>query len=110
MAAGTGLACVAAGVGTGLGCAGRLASFEGPPPGPPGRRSLPFVMGLAAICLPLGVGFETELGGSPGPVCTVPLLYRSSRGTVESLRTLTWEGLPGFLLYSILFSVSNAHI
>jgi hypothetical protein len=64
---GTGLDC-AAGVGTGLACAGRLASFEGPPPGPPGRNSLPLVIGLAAICLPLGVGFDTEFGGSPGPV------------------------------------------
>jgi hypothetical protein len=62
----------AAGVGTGLGCAGRDASFVGPPPGPPGRRSLPFEMGFAAICLPFGVGFETEFGGSPGPVWMVP--------------------------------------
>jgi hypothetical protein len=79
----------AAGVGTGLGCAGRLASLDGPPPGPPGRRSLPLVMGFAAICFPLGVAFDTELGGSPGPTWIVLLLYRSSRGTVESLMTFT---------------------
>jgi hypothetical protein len=89
MEAGIGRGCAAAGVGTGLGCAGRLASFEAPPPGPPGRRSLPLVMGLAAICFPLGVGFDVELGGSPGPTWTVLLLYRSSRGTVASLMTLT---------------------
>jgi hypothetical protein len=29
------------------------------------------VMGLAAICLPLGVGLETEFGGSPGPTWMV---------------------------------------
>lgn len=69
MADGTGLGC---GAGTGLGCAGRLASLDGPPPGPPGRRSLPFVMGFAAICLPFGVCLEMELGGSPGPVWIVP--------------------------------------
>jgi hypothetical protein len=59
-------------------------------------------MGFAAICRPLGVAFDTEFGGSPGPVCIVPLLYRSSRGTAGSLITLTWAGLPGFLLYSTL--------
>jgi hypothetical protein len=106
MAAGIGRDCAAAGVGTGLGCAGRLVSFDAPPPGPPGRRSLPLVIGFAAICFPLGVGFDTELGGSPGPVWTVLLLYRSSRATVVSLTTFTCAGLPGFLLYSMLHYVS----
>jgi hypothetical protein len=67
-------------------------------------------MGFAAICLPLGVGLETELGGSPGPVWMVPLLYRSSRGTAGSLTTLTWAGLPGFLLYWILLCVSQFQV
>ena len=49
-------------------------SFPTPPPGPPGRSSFPFVMGLLATGLPLGVGLETEFGGSPGPVRIVPLL------------------------------------
>jgi hypothetical protein len=70
----------AAGVGL-----GRDASFEGPPPGPPGRSSLPFVMGLPGTCLPRGVGRETEFGGSPGPVWILPLLYTSSLGTAGSL-------------------------
>jgi hypothetical protein len=68
------------------------------------------VIGFAAICFPLGVGFDMELGGSPGPVWIVPLLYRSSRGTVESLMTLTWDGLPGFLLYSILCRISCTYV
>jgi hypothetical protein len=55
------------------------------------------VMGLAATCLPLGVGLETELGDSPCPVWTVPLLYMSMRAP-GSLTTLTCAGLPGFLL------------
>lgn len=54
-------------------------------------------MGLAAICLPLGVGFETEFGDSPCPVWIVPLLYVSTRAA-GSLTTLTCAGLPGFLL------------
>lgn len=49
-------------------CTGREASLDGPPPGPPGRSSLPFVIGLPAICLPRGVGREMEFGGSPDPV------------------------------------------
>lgn len=92
----------AAGVGVGLGCAGRLANFDGPPPGPPGRSSLPFVIGFAATCFPLGVGFDCEFGGSPADVCMVPLLYRSSRCTAGSFIDLTWAGFPGFLLNSIL--------
>jgi len=64
-------------------------------------------MGFAAICLPLGVGLETELGGSPGPTWMVPLLYWSSLGTAGSLTTLTWAGLPGFLLYWMLRCVSH---
>lgn len=67
-------------------------------------------MGFAATCLPLGVGFDTELGASPGPVWMVPLLYKSSRGTAGSLTTLTWAGLPGFLLYSMLHHVSHVHV
>lgn len=54
--------------------ADRDESWPGAPPGPPGRRSFPLVMGLPATCLGLGVRLETELGGSPGPVCIVPLL------------------------------------
>lgn len=43
-------------------------------PGPPGRNSFPLVIGFAATRLPRGVGFDFEFGGSPGPVCIVPLL------------------------------------
>jgi hypothetical protein len=64
-------------------------------------------MGFAAICFPLGVGFEMELGGSPGPTWMVELLYRSSLGIAGSFTTLTWAGLPGFLLYSILSCVNS---
>ena len=39
---------------------------EGRPLGPPGLISLPRVIGRGGTGLPLGVGFETELGGSPG--------------------------------------------
>lgn len=53
---------------------GRVASFDGPPPGPPGRSNFPFVIGFPATCLPRGVGRDCELGGSPCPVCIVPLL------------------------------------
>ena len=57
------------GVGLAVFVAGRaLDSFEGPPPGPPGRRSFPFVIGLPAMGVGFGVGLETEPGGSPGPV------------------------------------------
>ena len=56
------------GWGIGRDAAGRDASFDGPPPGPPGRSSLPCVMGFPALGLPFGVGLETEFGGSPGPV------------------------------------------
>jgi len=56
------------------GCAGRCASFDGPPLGPPGLRSFPDVIGLPGIRLPFGVGLETELGFSPGPVRISPLL------------------------------------
>lgn len=105
---GIGRESAATGVGTGLGCAGRLASLEGPPPGPPGRKSLPFVIGFAATCLPFGVGLETELGGSPGAVWMVLLLYVSSLTTAGSLTTFTCASLPGFLLYSILCNVSIA--
>ena len=55
-------------------------------------------MGFAATCFPLGVGLEIEFGGSPGPVWTVLLLYKSSLGTAGSLTTLTLASLPGFLL------------
>ena len=57
-------------IGCGVGnlAAGREASLDGPPPGPPGRSSLPFVMGFPATCFDLGVGLETEFAGSPGPV------------------------------------------
>lgn len=72
MAAGWGVAAGRAwGVGTGRGVVpfGRLPlSLEGPPLGPPGRKSLPLVTGRAATGLGRGVGLETELGGSPGPV------------------------------------------
>lgn len=50
------------------------ANLDGPPSGAPGRTNLPFVTGLAATGLGRGVGLETELGGSPGPVRIVPLL------------------------------------
>lgn len=100
-----GVATGAAGVvGIGLACAGRLASFEGPPPGPPGRSSLPFVIGFAATCFPFGVGFDCELGGSPADVWMVPLLYRSSRCTAGSFMDLTCASFPGFLLNSMLLS------
>lgn len=82
---------------------GRLPlNFEGPPLGPPGRSSLPLVTGLAATGFGLGVGFDTEVAGSPCPVWMVLLLYVSSRATVESLTALTVASFPGFLLYSIL--------
>lgn len=60
------------------GC-GRDRAPPGPPgtpgpPGPPGRNSLPLLIGFAATRLPRGVGFDFEFGGSPGPVCIVPLL------------------------------------
>jgi len=42
-------------------------------------------MGRPGTCLPLGVGRDTELGGSPGPVWILPLLYVSSLGTAGSL-------------------------
>lgn len=78
---GTGLEEAAAGLAAaeappdGRGWAVRLAgNREGLPPGPPGLMSLPRVMGLGGTGLPLGVGLETELGGSPCWVCTVPLL------------------------------------
>lgn len=58
----------------GLEVTGREANFEGPPPGPPGRNSFPLVIGLPATCFPRGVGRDCESGGSPGPVCIVPLL------------------------------------
>lgn len=52
-------------MGVGFEAAGRDASFDGAPPGPPGRSNLPLVMGLPATCFGLGVGFDTEFGGSP---------------------------------------------
>ena len=68
-AAGTGrLVVVAAAAGAGL---GRDATFDGAPLGPPGRNSLPLVMGLA-MTLERGVGLETELGDSPWPTWIVP--------------------------------------
>ena len=60
--------------GTGLAAAGREEAFGGPPLGPPGRSSLPFVMGFPGIRLAFGVGFDREFGDSPGPVWMVPLL------------------------------------
>ena len=69
------------GCGTGREAAGLDANLDGPPPGPPARRSFPDVMGLAAFCLPFGVGRDLEVAGSPGPVWMVPDLYTSSRGT-----------------------------
>lgn len=92
------------GAGRGLGLAAACESLDGPPPGPPGRRSLPLLMGLPATCFGRGVGLETEFAGSPGAVRMVPLLYTSSRGTAGSLTTLTCANLPGFLLKSILSS------
>ena len=53
----------AAGAGLGL---GREETVEDPPPGPPGRNSLPDVIGLATA-FDRGVGFEIEVGDSPGP-------------------------------------------
>ena len=85
-AAGVGTALEAAGVaaGTGLGAGfGLDVIFDGWPPGPPGRRSLPVVIGLAML-LPLGVGRDTDLGDSPGPTCIVPDLYTSSLGIAGS--------------------------
>ena len=64
-------------------------------------------MGFLAFGLPFGVGLDTEFGGSPGPTWMVPLLYMSSLGTAASLATLTIDGFPGFLLYSILYSISG---
>lgn len=68
-------------MGGGIGCgsgrvdaAGLDVNLEGPPPGPPGRSNLPFVIGLPTFGLPFGVRFEIELGDSPGAVWTVPLL------------------------------------
>ena len=65
------------------------------------------MIGFPAFGLPFGVGLDTEFGGSPGPVWMVPLLYRSSLGTAASLITLTTDGFPGFLLYSILHPISG---
>ena len=73
--AGAGRDAAGAAAGAGLGAGfGREVIFDGCPPGPPFRSSLPVVIGLA-IALPLGVGLETELGDSPGPTWTVPDLY-----------------------------------
>ena len=44
------------------------SNLDGRPPGPPGRTSLPLLIGFLALSLPRGVGRETEFGGSPGPV------------------------------------------
>lgn len=65
--AGTGrdVAETVAGAGLGAGF-GREVIFDGCPPGPPGRRSLPVVIGRA-MDFPFGVGLDTELGDSPGP-------------------------------------------
>jgi hypothetical protein len=60
--------------GTTRDCAGREDGLDGPPLGPPGFKSLPFVMGRPATGLGLGVGLDTELGGSPSLADTVPLL------------------------------------
>jgi hypothetical protein len=70
---GTALRCAGAGAAAGVGAAagaglGRAANLDGAPPGPPGRSSLPLVIGFAATCFPLGVGFDCELGGSPADV------------------------------------------
>jgi len=65
---GMGRGCGAAGWGTGREVAGLEASFDGPPAGPPGRSNFPFVTGAAAFGLPLGVGRDLELAGSPAPV------------------------------------------
>lgn len=62
------------GCAAGTGLRDAVESLEGPPPGPPGRRSLPLVTGLAATCFARGVGFDTELGGSPALVWIVLLL------------------------------------
>lgn len=59
-------------------------------------------MGLPATCFGLGVGLETEFGGSPALVWMVLLLYRSSLGIAGSLAVFTTASFPGFLLYSIL--------
>lgn len=58
--------------------------------------------GFAPTCFPFGVGLDTELGGSPGPVWIAPLLYVSTLGAEGSLTALTVASFPGFLLYSIL--------
>ena len=47
---------------------GREASIDATPLGPPGRRSLPFVIGLLATGFPFGVGLDTEFGDSPPAV------------------------------------------
>lgn len=72
-AAGCGVAC-GKGCAAGAGLRAAADSFDGPPPGPPGLSSLPLVTGRAATCLGRGVGFETELGGSPALVWMVLLL------------------------------------
>lgn len=49
-------------------------TLDGRPLGPPGLMSLPRVMGLGGTGLPLGIGLDAELEGSPGWVWTAPLL------------------------------------
>lgn len=106
-----GLSCAdplaACGVGlsrAGRACAGREASLVCP--GPPGRRSLPLVIGRPATGLGRGVGLETELGDMPSFAWIVLLLYTTSPGgfcgSFASLMVLTTNDLFGFLLYSIL--------
>lgn len=62
------------GCAAGAGLRAAADSFDGPPPGPPGRSSLPLVTGRAATCFARGVGFDTEFGGSPALVWIVLLL------------------------------------
>ncbi len=43
-------------------------SLDGRPPGPPGFKSLPLLIGFRIPSFPRGVGRDTDSGGSPGPV------------------------------------------
>lgn len=64
------------GCGTCLASCGRSRAtrgldFPAPPLGPPGRKSLPLLIGLAGTGFPFGVGLLVELGASPEPTWMV---------------------------------------